>query len=498
MYNDILHPTAETTTTAPATTTAATLEEIEQAKKEKQAEIDKKKKELESLSNDINQKTAYERTLTEQIGLISSKMELIDTQLQDVINDIYAKQEEIDQLNVEIAHQQIAVDEGLKAFKTRIHTLYVHGNDSVLSALVGATSFYDVLAQIDLIRRISKHDDDMIDDLKEQIEILNNDQQELTVSINTLTLAQAEMEELLSEFQVSRGELDVALSDNNVAKNLLIAQKEYAGVELSKEQAAMEELEETEEALILEAARQAMEEEKKRQEEESRRLTTTTTTSTTRKTTTTTRATTTAKPVTTTAPVSVVTASKAPAVTTTAKATAAPVTTAAPVITTTAAPATKATTKATTVATTIAAQIVTTAAPVAEYKGGKLAWPAPGYYDISSPFGPRWGKVHKGIDIISYSKAINGANACAAGAGKVIIAKYGYNGGYGNYVQIDHGNGLNTLYAHMSSLSVSAGQTVNAGDKVGNIGSTGNSTGPHLHFSVIVNGTFVDPMGYLY
>jgi murein DD-endopeptidase MepM/ murein hydrolase activator NlpD len=76
------------------------------------------------------------------------------------------------------------------------------------------------------------------------------------------------------------------------------------------------------------------------------------------------------------------------------------------------------------------------------------------------------------------------------------------NGGYGNYVQIDHGNGLCTLYAHLASISVSSGQKVSAGTVVGKIGATGNVVssgggGYHLHFSVIVNGTFVDPMPYL-
>ena len=127
-----------------------------------------------------------------------------------------------------------------------------------------------------------------------------------------------------------------------------------------------------------------------------------------------------------------------------------------------------------------------------------LAWPAPGFYHISSGFGPRWGRQHKGIDIAGGGLNINGANACAAKGGTVIKAKLGYNGGYGNYVQIDHGNGLNTLYAHLQSVNVSVGQQVSTGTVVGKIGSTGNSTGPHLHFSVIVNGVFVDPMGYLY
>lgn len=133
-----------------------------------------------------------------------------------------------------------------------------------------------------------------------------------------------------------------------------------------------------------------------------------------------------------------------------------------------------------------------------EYRGGSLAWPVPGYYHISSPFGPRWGKIHKGMDICGSGKPINGANVYPCAVGTVITAKYGWNWGFGNYIQIDHGNGLVTLYAHLSSISCSEGQRVQLGQKIGNVGSTGNSTGPHLHLGVILNGNYVNPQPYLY
>ena len=311
------------------------------------------------------------------------------------------------------------------------------------------------------------------------------------------------------------------MQNTDAEKQLLITQQNAKQGELAANESEMIALREEEEELILEAAREAArraeearrreEQERREREEAARRAATTTTVTTTRAATrpttaattrTTTRATTAAPVVTTARPAAttarpVVTTARNNPVTTTAPATKAPVvttvTTAAPA---TAAPTTAPTTAATTVVTTTAAPVTTAPPANAEYKGGQLAWPAPGFYHISSPFGPRWGRIHKGIDISG--GGINGANACAAASGTVITAKYGYNGGYGNYVQIDHGNGLCTLYAHMSSLSVSQGQHINVGEKVGNIGSTGNSTGPHLHFSVIVNGTFFDPMPYLY
>jgi murein DD-endopeptidase MepM/ murein hydrolase activator NlpD len=99
-------------------------------------------------------------------------------------------------------------------------------------------------------------------------------------------------------------------------------------------------------------------------------------------------------------------------------------------------------------------------------------------------------RPHTGTDI----GAQYGAQIIAASGGTVIFA--GWNGGYGNCAIIDHGGGVTTLYAHMSSISVVNGQSVSAGDPVGKVGSTGNSTGPHLHFEIMMNGVAVDPMQY--
>ena len=111
--------------------------------------------------------------------------------------------------------------------------------------------------------------------------------------------------------------------------------------------------------------------------------------------------------------------------------------------------------------------------------------------NISSPFGPRWGKFHSGVDFA----LAQGNPIYAADDGTVYYA--GYSGGYGKLIKIDHGNGMQTYYAHCSSLNVSEGQQVKTGETIGRIGSTGNSTGPHLHFEVIINGNRVDPLDFL-
>lgn len=118
---------------------------------------------------------------------------------------------------------------------------------------------------------------------------------------------------------------------------------------------------------------------------------------------------------------------------------------------------------------------------------GRLAWPARGY--ISSGFGMRWGKMHKGIDIAG------SGNVMAADNGRVTFV--GWDGGYGKAIIIDHGNGMKTLYGHLSSFSVKVGDVVQKGQKIGVKGSTGNSTGVHLHFEVHQNGKAQNPMRYL-
>jgi murein DD-endopeptidase MepM/ murein hydrolase activator NlpD len=118
-----------------------------------------------------------------------------------------------------------------------------------------------------------------------------------------------------------------------------------------------------------------------------------------------------------------------------------------------------------------------------------LIWPVHG--PITSPFGPRWGGFHPGIDI----GVPTGTPIEAAAAGTVIWC--GWESGYGNLVVLDHHNGIATAYAHQSRIAVSCNQDVAQGQVIGYVGSTGFSTGPHLHFEVRVNGTPVDPLGYL-
>lgn len=134
-------------------------------------------------------------------------------------------------------------------------------------------------------------------------------------------------------------------------------------------------------------------------------------------------------------------------------------------------------------------EVVYTGTKVIGKGTGTFSWPVSGA-TITSSYGSRWGRAHKGIDLISSNRTIK-----AADAGTVTFA--GVKSGYGNVVIINHRNGFETYYGHLKTISVSTGQKLAVGDKVGIMGNTGRSTGTHLHFEVRKNGTAVNPMKYL-
>lgn len=128
---------------------------------------------------------------------------------------------------------------------------------------------------------------------------------------------------------------------------------------------------------------------------------------------------------------------------------------------------------------------------------GIFTWPVPSSSRVTSDYGPRKSPTagassnHKGIDI----GASSGSDIVAAAPGKVIVSRYSSSAGY--YITLDHGGGLYTVYMHCSKLLVEVGDNVSAGSVIAKVGSTGVSTGPHLHFGVSLNGTYVSPWGYL-
>ena len=128
---------------------------------------------------------------------------------------------------------------------------------------------------------------------------------------------------------------------------------------------------------------------------------------------------------------------------------------------------------------------------------GDMCWPLP--YDdvyVSSRFKFRWGKQHNGIDTCRWS-GTHGADVVSVKSGTVEVASWGWGGGYGNYVVVNHGDGVLTYYAHLSNITVSVGQSVSQSQVIGQAGNTGYSFGAHLHFGLMINGSWVNPLNYL-
>ncbi|MBQ8296520.1 MAG: peptidoglycan DD-metalloendopeptidase family protein [Ruminococcus sp.] len=426
---------------------AKTIAEIQEERKQNEAEIDALQKEIDSLEGKKEDEQEYQETLSQQIEVIQENIYLLETEINQLGTEIAAAEENIVQLNEDIANQQIEVDSNIELFKERLCAMYVTGNDSLASAVLGSADFYDMLSRMEMINNIAAHDEELVNELLDQITNLENSKkayetEKLTLEVNkeTQEAKKAEMDEDIEELNetIKKSEAEI--------ERLALEQKKK-----EKSQAALEQENATlqaQEDEIREQIRKAAEEEARRKEEEKKRLEEE--------------------------------AKKQQEA---------------------AANQNNSGSSSSSSGSSSSDTVVDTTPSV-----GGFAWPAPGYYYISSGYGSRWGTTHRGIDIAG--GGISGAAATASKSGTVIgvrnscshnYAKYSNccGNGYGNYVIVSHGDGYTTLYGHLSSVSVSVGDYVSQGQKVGTIGCTGYSTGFHLHFEIRKNGSAVNPSNYV-
>jgi murein DD-endopeptidase MepM/ murein hydrolase activator NlpD len=360
--------------------------------------------------------------------------------------------------------------------------MYIAGSGSYTDILVGTSDFYDMLMRIELIKRVANYDNDMIDGLialKDQYESeqeeLNAQKAELEADLDSLSerreKQQAQMTKLEGLYSESEKSLEELEEDRKLYEdNLEELEKEQEEFEeslqkLYEEQEAIKKKEEEEAAKKAKEEeerkkKEAEEAERKKQEEAAKQQNSSTDSDSSDN-----------------------------------------------------------TDKTDTGSTDSNTNSDTNSNTDNNQGGGntnsdygyvdksRFTWPVPGYYHISYGVGWRWGAYHKGIDI--YSANIRGANIIAADAGTVILVSntcthdYGKNyscgcgGGYGNYCIIDHGDGYWTLYGHSEGITVKQGQTVKKGTVLGTVGSTGHSTGPHLHFEVRKDGVAQNPSNYV-
>lgn len=461
------------------TAEAATIAELEAQKAENDKKIKEYEQQLAQFQEDQKQERAYQAALQDKIDVIQSNMQILDTELETIKENLFNLTNDISAMEDTIAQQEEDIDEGLEEFKLRLRAMYMNGNDSLVSVLVGATDFYDLLSKYELISRVAKHDDELVKGLKSELEEYNRNLATLEAQKDQEQQVQAEKEAKQDEMKASMMDLQEAYAESAAEQERLALEQQKANASIEELEAQNDEAEKEIQELIRraeeEARRKAEEEARRKAEEEAAR-----------------------KKAEEEAQRKAAEEAKRKAEEEAKKAAqsgsggnATPSTPSAPSTPSTPSPPS-----------------TPTPAPEPEqpsYSSSSFGWPCPGYYYVSSGYGSRWGTTHKGIDIAQNS----GAAVVASRSGSVIRAvsscthNYGKSSnccgnGYGNHVIIMHDDGTySTLYGHMASIVVSVGNYVNKGQTIGYVGSTGHSTGPHLHFEVRKNGTAVNPSSYL-
>lgn len=415
----------------------AELERKQQALAEEREQVEASLKEYE---NNAAEREKYLQKYDE-------KMKLQEEEIANLKEQIALIDEDIAELEVKIAAKQKEVDEGIVDFKHRLRVMYMTGNDSLASMLVGSTDFYDILTRMELVERISRHDNDMIDDLNVKIDELNADMAELEESKlaaeNKRDVSQKVLERLQETYR--EHEETKAWYENQAAMDRqrtaeLDAQEAEYEEQLQefirKQQEELERKREEERKRKEEEERKRREEEERQRklEEEQKRL-----------------------------------EAEAQGIEYVPEETAPE----------------------------------STSSDTYSYVTGAsqgFIWPCPTVQNMTDGYGNRYiveegsNDFHKGIDITKPGCA--GEPIVASAAGTVITASNTGNG-YGIHVVIDHGDKIATLYGHMSSCCVNVGDEVEQGQTIGYIGCTGYAYGNHCHFEVRVNGQHTDPLNYV-
>lgn len=333
---------------------------------------------IKNANNDIKSKKEYQILLNDQMD---ATQELIDIQI-DLIAGLDV---DIENKEVEIASQEKDLEKGISDFKARVRAMYMAGDGEAAEVLAGSTDFYDLLTRMEILKRVAKHDNEMVHDLTDKLAELEIDKAELNADYDEQSRLKTELETDLENLQSTYESTSDYIAAKDKELNEYIKNKE----KIDAEEARIEEE-------LVEAIR--------------------------------------------------------------------------------------------------AAQTNN------EFVGGEFIWPVPGFSRISSKYSPARTlngvtKPHKGIDIA----APKNVDIVASNSGTVTIAFNndvpGYS--YGKYIVIDHGGGKSTLYGHCNKLLVKPGQQVKQGQVIAKVGTTGNSTGYHLHFEVRINGQHTDPQKYV-
>ncbi|MGN0468206.1 MAG: murein hydrolase activator EnvC family protein [Acutalibacteraceae bacterium] len=446
---------------APVNTAkAASKQELEEEIERLDGEIAKSQEKLDSFADEKEEKQEYLDALEEKISAAEQKASALETQIQtldneidgynsqlkQLKNEIAVIQDEIDKTNEEIKTTETNIENTKDELSTKLRTAYINGKESTLKILMGSDSLASFLTRLEMMKRTSEDEKRVINEFKEQATKLKAAKKTLVEDKQELDEKKATVNETKQKAVDKKNELTETQKEYKSTVSKL--EGDYADVEdyianLDKNSSIYSNY-----IKKLHAEKQAADEEI--EEILSRYYATSV-----------------------------------------------------------------ATTQASSTETTLAASNQDPTSPAASNSSGgssgsssstiyksndSWVWPLGGASCyISSGYGNRSASIsgwsfHGGIDIAG--GGIYGKPVYASRGGRVITASWG-NTGYGNYVMIDHGDGFATLYGHCSSLCVTTGQTVEKGQHIANVGSTGNSTGPHLHFEVRYNGAKQNPLNYV-
>lgn len=432
---------------------AKTLQEIQEQRKANSEKIAALESKINDIEGDKNYEKQQQEYLNEQIDCIQENIDLLNAELNSISADIETIETNITLLDADIVNQQTAIDNNIELFKERLCSMYINSNDSAATMVLGSTSFYDMMARVQMINRVAEYDDKLINDILNEIEALNQSKSDLESEKLNLTMKLEEQEKRKEEKTAEIEQLNEKMKDTQYEIERLALEQESLNAdkeELEELNKALDQEEEEMRAAIKraqEAAQAKYEAEQRKKWEEQQKLL----------------------------------QQQQQAANNNNNNNGGD----------------------TTVPTTPDQPTFIPPAPSAS----GFSWPCPGFSYISSSFGPRWGRNHNGIDV--GDGGIMGGAAVASKSGTVIFVSNncthnfaknyscGCGGGYGNYIIISHDGTYSTVYAHLSYASVSVGDYVEQGQVIGAIGSTGHSTGAHLHFEVRENGVAQNPMNYV-
>ncbi len=461
---------------------AKTLAELQDERQANEAKIAEKQKKLDSLQSNMNENEQYQKTLKEKIALQQENLDIVSEELKRIGTSISETEDAIAQAEDDITVMEADIAIGLDEFKMRLRAMYVQGNDSLASALVGATDFYDLLSKYELMSRVANHDNDLVNTLKDKLETCNEKKAQLEKQQESLSKQQSDQQAKKDEFSTALMDLQDTYSETSDAQEQMEREKESLNADVSTLEKQNAELD-AEEAEIKAAIAKAAEEQKRKEEEARKQK-------------------------------EAAEAAAAAQRQQEAQQQQQQNNSSSNSNSNSNSSGNSNSNSNSSNNNSSSDNNNSNTTPSTDNNnssGGNssagFTWPCPGFYTISSGYESRWGTFHGALDIAGGN---DGAAVVASRGGTVVVAvsgcphnygkssSCGCGGGYGNYVVIQHDGTYSTLYGHMASLTVSVGDTVSQGQTIGYVGSTGFSTGAHLHFEVRVNGSKVNPADYLY